>query len=1584
MTNIQSKIKYFIVIILLLPIQMFAQTFDFSAIVTEGCSPLPVTFLNTTDQAYKDNYTYEWVVEPGKFSVEKDVVENTYLQPGKYTVQMKVYNAALQLVSTITKSDFITVFHDPDIFIASNILSDCIEKPFQFSVSNEVADTSIVSYTWIVSDGASYTGKTPPAHYFTYADKHTIFVAVQDANGCTNRERRQIQVETFDEKPLVVFNPSVRRTCDPDLTVKFTNNTLGTDIVSYKWDFADGSITSDKSPTHSFHGYGNYYVSLTANAANGCSETAAQMIQLIDYKPDIVINDGSKTITDVNKACPGTITFTDATTPPGITTSYKWDFGNNGSVESIKNNHSEDIQTGGIYRIKLVVNNGICKDSIIKPFVVEDKLNVVYDPTDFFSCESPVTVTYNATSNVPNTDFEWHISSDTIYGNNFPYVYNVGIYSDTVFATTPNGCKQTIAKPNNIEVAVPHVQIIPINGTSGCVPYTATFDTVFTYNTVSDSIKEVRWDFKNDGVYDSLGAGPKTYIYDTIGVYTAKIEVETWKGCKVFDKTEDNTLEWHKIKVGDIPRADLTFPDTIVCGSGKLIHNFIPDDPSRYLNGYDTLIVMYSPIEPNRFPNPSSPPYTPPSPTDKVRLHDSIGMHTVSYFLSDHGCRKTFVDYTYNADKSDSTITTIRVKSPIVTVEGTSSNCETPYDYSYFFSQKIDTQHWDWFIKKETGKNTFPYKKFASDVDSVHINYNHDTLGTGDYYIKIMAYCDTTNCIDSTFWLSQVRNIKANFILIDSLPCLGDTANFITNKNILNSTGGQDIDSSFWLNPYAGQLNAEISNDQDSVFYVFQTKEFSKVTVVCRDLHHCFDTISKPIKVYQPDAHFFADILSDCISPNPFTTQFTDSTISDTLIVSRRWILGNGVDSLANDSIITTQYSKEGLTSPELRVVDILGCEGKVTRNNYIKPVVPNSKFVVATPKLCLNHEALFVRNTTDPNFDNNIHRYTWDFGDGSSDSGSLLDTVKHLYAFESMGSSFPVKLTAYSMSPEGHECVSSSTGKVEVKDVASKIIIKDMDKCKQSGQKFLVYLNPTWYNNRYSSREWYKVDGGVKKLISNSADPKVITYDNYGTQELILITQTPYYGCENDTTTEKIEVPGYEVDFIADKYDVCVDEDVTFTLTKAVNIDKYVSYWEFGDGNSDYININSSTHAYSTLPKTTDNTFKVNFIVELPINSTCLNKNIYKNITVYPVLADFDRGIDDLDTAGCAPFTITLYNNSVGSTGNNFEWDFGDGVTSKETNPTHTFSTIDSVYLVNLSITSSKCNDNVSKPVSTQPLSNVAIDVDTMICYGETTSIKATGDFVSILWSPSQYFTNPSLAETSVKPNFSGYAVADLESVNGCKSKDSVFLYVQQFPRYHGAPDSSILYYFTEDSLRLVSKPDSKIIAGQLYNVNNTKIEGVKYSWTPTTYLNCDDCASPNIDLQCGTPAHPSCIDFPESISYSIFMTDSLGCFQNDTTITFHIIIDTKAALPQAFSPNNDKENDIAYVRGWGIKKFLDVTIYNRWGQVVYQSSNIEEGWDGTFKGEPQAMDTYAYTIKIINTKDEEEFIKGYITLLR
>jgi gliding motility-associated-like protein len=86
---------------------------------------------------------------------------------------------------------------------------------------------------------------------------------------------------------------------------------------------------------------------------------------------------------------------------------------------------------------------------------------------------------------------------------------------------------------------------------------------------------------------------------------------------------------------------------------------------------------------------------------------------------------------------------------------------------------------------------------------------------------------------------------------------------------------------------------------------------------------------------------------------------------------------------------------------------------------------------------------------------------------------------------------------------------------------------------------------------------------------------------------------------------------------------------------------------------------------------------------------------------------------------------------------------------------------------------------------------------------------------------------------------------------------------------------------------------------------------------------------------------------------------------------------------IPTAFSPNGDGENDILYVRGAAIET-MDLKIYNRWGQLVFETTSQEIGWDGTFNGQPQPVEAYGYVLHATFIDGSEKLLKGNITLLR
>jgi gliding motility-associated-like protein len=94
-------------------------------------------------------------------------------------------------------------------------------------------------------------------------------------------------------------------------------------------------------------------------------------------------------------------------------------------------------------------------------------------------------------------------------------------------------------------------------------------------------------------------------------------------------------------------------------------------------------------------------------------------------------------------------------------------------------------------------------------------------------------------------------------------------------------------------------------------------------------------------------------------------------------------------------------------------------------------------------------------------------------------------------------------------------------------------------------------------------------------------------------------------------------------------------------------------------------------------------------------------------------------------------------------------------------------------------------------------------------------------------------------------------------------------------------------------------------------------------------------------------------------------------------------VLINSLLDVPNAFTPGRFGQNSTIMVRGFGIAS-MDWKIYNRWGQVVFQSNTPYYGWDGTWKGVPQPMDVYTYTLEASFSDGRKTTRRGDITLIR
>lgn len=100
--------------------------------------------------------------------------------------------------------------------------------------------------------------------------------------------------------------------------------------------------------------------------------------------------------------------------------------------------------------------------------------------------------------------------------------------------------------------------------------------------------------------------------------------------------------------------------------------------------------------------------------------------------------------------------------------------------------------------------------------------------------------------------------------------------------------------------------------------------------------------------------------------------------------------------------------------------------------------------------------------------------------------------------------------------------------------------------------------------------------------------------------------------------------------------------------------------------------------------------------------------------------------------------------------------------------------------------------------------------------------------------------------------------------------------------------------------------------------------------------------------------------------------------------TVTIYVKQITIVEVPNAFSPNGDGINDEIFVLNHEVAELLEYSIYNRWGELVFTTTDINRGWNGKVDGEEAAMGTYVYLVRAIGLGGEEFVRQGNITLVR
>lgn len=167
---------------------------------------------------------------------------------------------------------------------------------------------------------------------------------------------------------------------------------------------------------------------------------------------------------------------------------------------------------------------------------------------------------------------------------------------------------------------------------------------------------------------------------------------------------------------------------------------------------------------------------------------------------------------------------------------------------------------------------------------------------------------------------------------------------------------------------------------------------------------------------------------------------------------------------------------------------------------------------------------------------------------------------------------------------------------------------------------------------------------------------------------------------------------------------------------------------------------------------------------------------------------------------------------------------------------------------------------------------------------------------------------------------------------------------------------------------------PDSEIDLGESTNLSVTSNvnNGNTYAWSPAYAVACANCET--------TTVAPT-----NTTTYNVTVTDAFGCTATGaTTVIVNSITDI--FIPNAFTPNNDGNNDVFQIYG-DVKaiQFLDFKIFNRWGEIVFATNQHNFAWDGMYKGQMVDGGVYIYTMKVVFLNGERRNdYKGSITVIR
>lgn len=1433
-----------------------------------------------------DGSGYYWDFGNGQNSNENDP-STVYNAAGTYTVTVYDFDGG-PVVNTFD----IEAFDPPSIDIQANVVEGCTPLKVDFTYTITNSTVPINSATWIFGDGNSVNSTSSNVtHTYLSGGNMTVTLQVETGIGSCNVSQVESNLITAHDPPNSGFTVDPESSCTSPVTIEITNNTTDINPVTYSWDFGNGnSSTSQNPPDQTFSADGIYDIQLIATNSRSCADTTTYQF-----------NVGSPT---------GSINVPDTVClDAGITFEYfaanrvTWDFDNGAEYynsedfryESISTSREKSIEifyrTSGVKTISLETRNSGCTNTVTKDIYVQE---IAINPTvsEEYICINPVTVDYQVTTDASSPSYQWTFSDGSQQTGTNP--------SQSYFASS-----DTVYYGVNIET-IHTAEVIVTDGTTGCYdtayvdfshyPINAKVEINESLATgcapISISFEDSVSHHDTDPIIEwtwDFGDGSGTVTNTTGGEVT-----HSYSSAGTYDvflaiesQTGCTDTSYHvQVDIGEDVSSSLSFvsDQTTIC-RGDTVELSVTSS----IAGIDAF-HFYS--DGNRIFHQQE---------DSVvnwPMQYETGPQDVTLMVDINGCisEVTYTDY-------------INVRGAVAEITYDNS-CDTPFEYNFDnTAQSAGTLSLSW--------------DFGDGNSSSASSSTHTYASRGSYTVVQTAEEPGSGC--DAHQDSVVINITEPIAIL-AAPSFACGGGEIT----LDASGSQDpaCRGYTFRFPTFNDFQRPITWDKSTATVEIpdvDTVGTHTVELIITDEHGCKDTTSQVIEPYVIDVQAASDISTVCL---PQTLNLADSTVSDTTLVSWSWVISSG-------DTISDQFPSFAMDIPpidndtfyiSLSVEDALGCTGNADTILALPYYELRSRLIVATDSICVPEEVFFEgQDNRGQGLD-----FVWDFGNGDIDSTQYPSTNY------SVGGNYDIKMIYYQ---DSTGCMDSLFQTVTIQEQPSAGFYTDVD-----GDS--VYCNPQTITFSDSSQSitgianrYWNFDNGE---TSNASD-YTLAYTK-GQYDVELIVETSY-GC-SDTVYRSFEIVGPEVEFITDKENICVNEDVTFEITHQVDVDSLI--WIFGDG-ADSVNVDLVTHTYENAP-TSFQTIANLFVY----SSNGCSQVQTDTIHFYELAAGFipTDSTGTLDSILCRNEELFLVDQSINA--DSYNWEFQNGETSTDSDPSTTY--LDAgIYTIKQTVENLTwgCVDSafVNIEIKDLPEPIIQLSADT-ICLGDDLDLLITNynDSSSYSWEPSVITAGTGgAASSSPTENMSIYLAET--TFFGCLSDAETLVTVIQPYLYNDW--------------------DTTIQEGATAVLPVVLDSGYTFSLTPFDGLSCIDCSYPEV-----SPL--------EDVSYNLNVQDYFGCWNDNYTLTVFVIPPPFVSMPETFTPNGDGVNDIVYVQGLNIAELLEFNVFNRWGELIFSTTNLSEGWDGKFNGKVQNNDIYAYKIKAIGNDGSTISKEGYLNLVK